>query len=108
MNSSKKCIVIVDRNIKFDSDLFENMNDSEDCSSILDPVILFSQFDWSCYDDDAKVINMIYSLLVEEAVMNDKKLICFLPLAQPSRQDWFELTSSLKSNSCELELYNFE
>ncbi len=72
---------------------------------VLDPVQLFSQIDWTQFDEDARVINQIYSALFDEVVINKKKLVCFWPLVEQFGNDWFELTSLVAQNKFELEVH---
>lgn len=105
MNSKIKSIVLVDQHLDMNSDWFEKVGFQKSDLVLLDPVNLFSELDWTCYEEDVRVINKIYSHLFEEVVMNNKKLVCFWPLAQQLGEEWFNLSSLCKANSFELELY---
>lgn len=105
MNSKNKSIVLVDSQLELTSDWCEQMNFQKDDFVILDPVDLFSELDWTCFEDDVQVINKIYSRLFEEVVLLDKKLVCFWPLAEQMGEAWFELFSLCKTNSYDLEIY---
>lgn len=72
MNSKIKSIVLVDQHLDMNSDRFERMDFLKSDFAFLDPVNLFSELDWTCYEDDVRVINKIYSRLSEEGVMNNK------------------------------------
>ncbi|WP_232825754.1 hypothetical protein [Algoriphagus litoralis] len=71
----------------------------------MDPVNLFSEIDWTCFEDDVQVINKIYSKYFEDVVLLGKKLVCFWPLAEQMGEEWFELSSLCKSYSYDLEQY---
>ena len=105
MNSRNKSIVLVDSQLGMNSDWFKKMNVRKGDVVILDPVNLFSAIDWTCYEENVNVINKVYAELFEEVVMNDKKFVCFWPLAEQLGEDWFDLVSLCQSNSYELEVY---
>lgn len=105
MNSKNKSIVLLDSQLGMNSDWFEKMNDKKSDFVILDPVNLFLEIDWTCFEEDVQVINKIYSRFFEDVVLLDKKLVCFWPLAEQMGEEWFELSSLCKINSYELELY---
>lgn len=105
MNTRNRSIVLVDHHIEMNSDWMEKMNCGKDGFVILDPEYLFSELDWTRYEDDIRVINKIYARIFEEVVMNNKRLICFWPLDQKFGDEWFELASLCTANSYELELY---
>lgn len=105
MNSRNKSMVLVDHHIEMNFDWLGKMNCKKEDFVILDPEYLFSEMDWTRYEDDVRIINKIYSRLFEEVVMNKKKLICFWPLDQQFGNEWFELASLCTANSYELELY---
>ncbi|MBN7812691.1 hypothetical protein J0A68_17180 [Algoriphagus sp. H41] len=71
----------------------------------LDPVRLFSQTDWTRFEEDVNVINKIYSHVFDEIVIARKKLVCFWPLSEQFGGEWFELNSLCESNDWELEVY---
>lgn len=105
MNSRNKSIVLVDQLISENSDWLTQLKTESTEVITLDPVNLFSTLDWTCFEDDVRVINVIYSRLFEEVIMNRKKLICFWPLANQLGNEWFELATLCKENSHDLELY---
>ncbi len=105
MKTESKSIVLIDWLLERVINEVENLNYRKDSFVVFDPVNLFSELDWTKYEDDSEVVNRIYSRLFENVVMNHKKLICFWPLAQQLGEDWFELASLCEANNYELELY---
>lgn len=105
MKTRNKSMILVDQHIEMNPEWMAKLKIQEQDVVILDPENLFIELDWTQYEDDVRVINIIYSRLFEDVVMNNKKLICFWPLAQQYGSDWFELESLCKENSCELELF---
>lgn len=104
MNSRNKSIVLVDQLISDSSDWLTNLKTESTDVITLDPISLFSTLDWTSFEDDVRVINVVYSRLFEEVIMNRKKLICFWPLAHQFGNDWFELATLCQANFHELEL----
>ena len=72
---------------------------------VMDPVQLFTQIDWTQFEEDIRVINQIYSRIFDEVVINKKKLVCFWPLVDQFGDDWFELSSMVFQNKFEIEVY---
>ncbi len=105
MKTRNKSMILVDQHIEMNPEWMAKLKIQEQDVVVLDPENLFAELDWTQYEDDVRVINIIYSRLFEDVVMNNKKLICFWPLAQLYGNDWFQLVSLCKENSCELELY---
>lgn len=105
MKMTNKSMILVDQPIEMNAEWMANLKIQEQNAILLDPENLFSQLDWTQYEDDVHGINIIYSRLFEDVVMNNKKLICYWPLAQQYGNDWFEFESLCKENSYELELY---
>lgn len=105
MKTTNKSMILVDQHIEMNAEWMANLKIQEQDAVLLDPENLFSELDWTHYEDDVRVINIVYSRLFEDVVMNNKKLICFWPMAQQYGNDWFELESLCKENSCDLELY---
>ncbi|MFN4000092.1 hypothetical protein [Algoriphagus sp.] len=105
MKARNRSIILVDHLIDANSEWFRKMNFHEENFVFLDPVNLFSELDWTRYEEDVSVINTIYSRLFEDMVMNEKRLVCFWPHKQKFGSEWFELASLCKANSFELELY---
>lgn len=108
MNSRNKSIVLVDQLISDSSDWLTNLKTESTDVITLDPISLFSTLDWTSFEDDVRVINVVYSRLFEEVIMNRKKLVCFWPLSHQFGNEWFELVTLCKSNSYDLELFRNE
>lgn len=106
MRSRHTSILLVDHHIEPNSDWLEKLNCRKEDFVILDPETIFSEIDWTQYEEDVRVINKIYSRLFEDVVMNNKALICFWPLNQQFGSDWFELASLCKVNSYKIEIDN--
>lgn len=70
----------------------------------LDPVVLFSKLDWVRFEENVQVIDQIYSEVFDEIVVNKKSLVCYWPLPDFYKEDWFELTKLFKGTRFELEI----
>lgn len=105
MNSRHKRIVLIDQTSEMNQSWLTSNPLQQEELVLLDPITLFRELDWTCYEDDVLVINTVYSRLFEEVVMNNKQLVCFWPLSGSFGDEWFELASLCKKNSLELDLY---
>ncbi|HSF52682.1 MAG TPA: hypothetical protein VLA71_02965 [Algoriphagus sp.] len=105
MNSRNKIIALVDQHIEKNSKLMSDLNRQNHEIVILDPIQMFTEIDWTQFEEDVRVINKIYSRLFEEVVIFNKQLVCFWPLSEQFGSDWIELASLCKANSYELEIY---
>ncbi|OOG77433.1 hypothetical protein [Algoriphagus sp. A40] len=105
MNLRDKSIALMDCLVGNTSDWLGNLDHPKRDIVVLDPIQLFSEIDWTCFEEDVQVINRIYSKLFDEVVITHKKLVCFWPLSGQLGNDWFELASLCKANHWELEIY---
>jgi len=105
MSSGNKRILLVNQQVELSDVWLGKMNSTIEGFIILDPEKLFSELDWTRYEDDFMVINKIYPRLFDDVVMNNKRLVCFWPLDQQYGKEWPELMSLCKANSQELEIY---
>lgn len=105
MNSRSKRIILVDQHIEMNPTWMGKFSNHARDLVVLDPIQLFSEIDWTRYEEDVHVINQIYSRLFDEVVINNKRLVCFWPLVEQFGNDWFELTSLCSDNQFELEVY---
>lgn len=105
MKLRNKSIVLVDQLMDTKSEMLMILKSEKSETVLLDPVKLFSESDWTRFEEDVDVINKIYSRVFEEVVIANKKLVCFWPLSEQFGSDWFDLTSLCKINNYELEVY---
>lgn len=105
MNLRNKSVTLVDQLLDTKSDISSMLN-MQRCEVItLDPVRLFSESDWTRFEEDIDVIEKIYSHVFDEVVIANKKLVCFWPLSEQCGSEWVELRSLCKTNDYELEIY---
>lgn len=104
MSSRNNSIIFVDHQVELNSAWLRKINFRKQDFVILDPEKLFSEVDWTRYEDDIRVINKIYSWLFEEVVINNKTMICFWPLHQQYGSDWIELAALCKANTYKIEI----
>lgn len=105
MNLRKKKIILVDKVSKDRPVWVDDFpNDGEEFC-LMDPLELFTQLDWTQFEDDAQTINQIYSHVFEEVVIHRKTVICFWPLSEQMGNEWFELKTLLSKNNFDLEVY---
>lgn len=69
------------------------------------PAQFFSQSGWTKSNEDIDIINNFYQLVFNEVVIENKRMVCFLPLSECFRIDWFELSSWCKTSNYALEIY---
>lgn len=105
MKSRHKSIKLVDQQIERNSKLVSILERQADDMVFLDPIQLFSEIDWTLFEEDVQVINKIYSQLFDEVVISNKQLVCFWPLSDQFGSEWFELVSLCEANSYDLEIY---
>ena len=105
MNLRNKSITLVDQLLQKKSEMSSVLN-MQDCEVVtLDPIRLFSESDWTRFEEDIDVINKIYSYLFDEVVIANKKLVCFWPLSEQFGSEWVELSYLCKANGYGLEIY---
>lgn len=105
MKARNKSIVLVDQLTETQPEMLSILKEQNCEIVVLDPVRLFSELDWTRYDEDVAVINKIYARVFSEVVIANKKLVCFWPLSEQFGSEWFEVSNLCKANSYELEIY---
>ncbi len=105
MNSKNKSIVLVDQLLDAKSEMPSVLN-MQTCEVVtLDPVRLFSESDWTRFEEDIDVLNKIYSHVFDQVVIANKKLVCFWPLSEQFGSEWIELASLCRASDHQLEVY---
>lgn len=69
-----------------------------------DPVSLFSEIDWTNYEDSVDTLNHIYSKLFDEFVIENKTLVCYWPSSNFPDSHWFDLLSLAAKSSVSIEI----
>ena len=64
---------LVDQQIERNSKLVSILERQADDMVFLDPIQLFSEIDWTLFEEDVQVINKIYSQLFDEVVISNKQ-----------------------------------
>lgn len=108
MTTRNKKIILVDYSVNSRSSKSENLTYPPESTFVFDPVDLFSEVDWTKYDEEVQVINQIYSRLFDEVVIDKKTMVCFWPLSEKYGNDWFELTNLFTSQGVEWEIQSQE
>jgi hypothetical protein len=108
MMAKNKSVVLVDRYFGANAEWMTKLKNKDQDFVLLDPVNLFSELNWTKFEDDASIFNTVYSRLFEGVVLNNKRLVCFWPLVQQYGNEWFELSELCRDNSYELKLYKSE
>ena len=81
MNTNRREIALINqigckRSVTIDS---VQHNDNE--PFVISPLSLFTLVDWTKFEEDVEVLNVIYSMLFGKFVIARKKLICYWPSA---------------------------
>jgi hypothetical protein len=104
MKRSRRKIILTgqrpdSRNLTLDG--FEFSNNQH---LIFDPISLFAEIDWTDYDNNVDVLNLIYGKLFDEFVMESKPMLCYWPKNNFPDTHWFNLLQLANSAGVGIEI----
>jgi len=71
---------------------------------IFDPIPLFAEIDWTDYDNNVDVLNLIYGKLFDEFVVENKPMLCYWPRNNFPATHWFNLLQLANSAGVGIEI----
>ncbi len=97
MRHLNRKVVLIDRTLDQQAIDWSRIELDEKEAFILDPFKLFAQIDWTKFEDNVDVINIVYSDLFEALVVDRKTLLCYWPMLNFPDDRWVELLGHCKS-----------
>lgn len=104
MNSQRREIILISQ-ISHEQNYKQfklQLNDSE--WFVLNPVLLFKTIDWTRFEDDVDVLNLVYSMLFDEFVIARKKILCYWPSDNYDEDCIFKLNEFCQSARIDLDV----
>ncbi|SFB44671.1 hypothetical protein SAMN04489723_110159 [Algoriphagus aquimarinus] len=102
MRPLNRKVILVDRTLDQKTIDWSQLEVDEKEAFILDPFKLFTQIDWTRFEDNVEVINIVYSDLFEALVVERKTLICYWPMLNFPDDQWVQLLEQCKSTGIQM------